>query len=60
MVHATHHLTLEANVAYETYGHCFMLEEGSERGNIFRRNLGLGTRAGEWMVALCTAVPLST
>ncbi|GJP83999.1 hypothetical protein CLOP_g14094 [Closterium sp. NIES-67] len=45
VVHATSRLTLVDNVAYETRGHCFVLEEGSEARNTFIRNLGMNTRA---------------
>jgi hypothetical protein len=32
------------NVAFNTAGHCFVLEDGIEFGNVFIRNLGLVTR----------------
>ena len=47
VLHATSNMTVEENVAYETRGHCFIVEEGGEVGNLFRRNLGFSTRAGE-------------
>ncbi|CAI5941385.1 unnamed protein product [Closterium sp. NIES-64] len=34
----------EENVSYETKGHCYLLEEGSEMRNVFRRNLGINAR----------------
>ena len=37
---------IEDNVAFETFGHCFFMEDGVESGTIMRRNLGLGTRKG--------------
>lgn len=43
VVHATHNLTLDSNVAFNTSGHCFMTEEGGERGNVFVRNVGMLT-----------------
>ncbi|CAI5468813.1 unnamed protein product [Closterium sp. Yama58-4] len=44
VVHATSDLTVEENVAYETKGHCFITEEGSEFNNVFKRNLGINIR----------------
>lgn len=32
------------NVAYDTAGHCFVLQDGTESGNYFLRNLGAKTR----------------
>jgi len=40
VVHGTNYLTVEDNVAHDTAGHCFMLEDGQEKGNVFRNNLG--------------------
>ena len=47
VIHATSGMTIEENVAYEIKGHCFMVEEGSERKNSFVRNLGINARPGE-------------
>lgn len=47
MVHASHNILVEENVAFDTSGHCFMTEEGGERNNKFIRNLGILTKAGE-------------
>lgn len=44
VVHGTHYLNVEGNVAYDTAGHCFMLEDGQEQYNVFRDNLGALTR----------------
>lgn len=44
VVHATHNASIESNVAYNTAGHCFMVEEGGEQGNKFIGNLGFLTR----------------
>ncbi|CAI7748593.1 unnamed protein product [Closterium sp. NIES-53] len=44
VVHATFNLTVEENVAFNTRGHCFMVEEGGEQGNSFIRNVGIWTR----------------
>lgn len=43
-VHGTHGVRIEDNVAHDTFGHCFFLEDGIERGNVFDHNLGLTTR----------------
>jgi G8 domain len=43
-VHATDNLRVERNVVYGTKGHSFGLENGTETGNVFIGNLGLGTR----------------
>lgn len=37
-------MIIEDNVAYDTGGHCFMLEDGIEKGNQFIRNLGAHTK----------------
>ncbi|CAI5525352.1 unnamed protein product [Closterium sp. Naga37s-1] len=44
VIHATSDVTIEENVAYETKGHCFITEEGSEYNNVFKRNLGINIR----------------
>ena len=43
VVHATDNLLVEGNVAFSNAGHCFMLEDGIERGNKWIRNLGAAT-----------------
>jgi hypothetical protein len=43
-VHGTNNVLVEGNVSYETFGHAFFLEDSVETGNVFRDNLGLGTR----------------
>lgn len=40
VVHGTDNMNIEENVAYDTKGHCFLLEDGIETGNHFIRNLG--------------------
>jgi len=40
VVHGTHNLLIQENIAFDTKGHCFMLEDGFESGNVFLRNLG--------------------
>jgi hypothetical protein len=50
VVHGTHNLTISNNVAHETFGHCYMLEDGGELDNVFIRNLGASTRAATRLV----------
>jgi cell migration-inducing and hyaluronan-binding protein len=51
-VHGTNNTYVEDNVAYDTFGHCYFLEDGAEQGNVFDRNLGLVTRRPEQPDAL--------
>jgi hypothetical protein len=44
VVHLTNHVTLEDNVAYDTFGHCYFIEDGAEVQNTFTRNLGSGIK----------------
>jgi hypothetical protein len=44
VLHATNHVLIEGNVAYDNAGHCFALEGGMEHGNVFEYNLGAYTR----------------
>jgi len=44
VVHGTDHLLVDNNVAYDTFGHCFMVEDGFERFNTFSNNLGARTK----------------
>ncbi len=43
-VHGTGKLLLESNVGYDTVGHCYFMEDGSEAGNTLKNNLGFMTR----------------
>jgi hypothetical protein len=43
-VHGTHNLLVENNVAYNTVGHCYFMEDGVETGNHFIHNLGIQTK----------------
>jgi hypothetical protein len=45
VVHGTNNLLVQENVAFDTKGHCFMLEDGIETNNMFIRNLGAFTDA---------------
>lgn len=50
VVHATHNVTVDSNVAYNTAGHCFMIEEGGEQDNSFLYNLGFLTRSVDRLI----------
>jgi hypothetical protein len=43
VVHGTSNLLVQSNVAYDTKGHCFIVEDGIETGNMFIGNLGAQT-----------------
>ncbi len=43
-VHGTGKLLLESNVGFDTVGHCYFMEDGSEAGNTLKSNLGFMTR----------------
>ena len=45
-IHGTHNVTVEGNVAYNHFGHCYFLEDGGEQHNSIIGNLGLGTKNG--------------
>lgn len=45
-IHATNGVIVEDNVAFNTKGHCYFLEDGVEQDNQFIHNLGAYTRAG--------------
>ncbi|MFY9691464.1 MAG: G8 domain-containing protein [Candidatus Acidiferrales bacterium] len=43
-VHGTNDVRVENNVAYNTVGHCYFLEDAVETGNQFIHNLGMMTK----------------
>ena len=45
VLHGTHNVTLDSNTAYDTFGHCYFLEDGAEEDNVMRYNLGALTKA---------------
>lgn len=47
VVHDTNGVQIRDNVAYDIFGHAYMLEDGSEVGNRFEHNLGLVVRTPE-------------
>ena len=46
-IHGSNGVTLERNVAYNTTGHCYFIEDGIEVDNVLRGNLGLSTHRPE-------------
>jgi hypothetical protein len=40
VISGTNNVKVTGNVAYNTAGHCYVLEQGSERGNLFDGNFG--------------------
>ena len=50
VIHGTNNVLVETNVAYQTKGHCFMLEDGNEQGNKFVGNLGAATERPESLI----------
>jgi cell surface hyaluronidase len=44
VIHGSSGILLENNAAYNTLGHCYFLEDGSETGNTLRGNLGFSTK----------------
>jgi hypothetical protein len=46
-IHGTSNVLVRDNVAFDTIGHCYFLEDGVEMGNTFERNLGMLTRAAD-------------
>jgi len=45
VVHRSNAVLVENNVAYNTFGHCFITEDGVETDNIFKDNLGAKTKS---------------
>ena len=44
VIHGTHNVTLRDNVAFDTFGHCYMVEDGFEQDNRFEYNIGARTK----------------
>jgi hypothetical protein len=44
VIHGTHNVTIQDNVAYNNFGHCYMTEDGFEYDNKFIGNLGARTK----------------
>lgn len=45
-IHGTNNVLIQDNVAYNTKGHCYFLEDGVEQDNQFIHNLGADTQPG--------------
>ncbi len=43
-LHGSNGVTVKNNVVFNTFGHCFFLEDGAEFDNVLEGNLGLGIR----------------
>ena len=50
-MHGTNGVLIEDNVAFDTFGHCYMTEDGVERSNSFLRNLGAHTKDASRLVS---------
>jgi len=46
-IHGTNHLVVRDNVGYQSIGHGFFLEDGTEVFNVLDRNLAVGARQGK-------------
>ena len=44
-IHGTNGVLLEGNAAFDSFGHCYFLEDGAEKDNAIVGNLGLMVRA---------------
>lgn len=44
-IHGTNGVVVQTNVAHDTIGHCYFLEDGVETRNVLEDNLGLVTRS---------------
>jgi len=51
-IHGTNDVLVRGNAAYDTFGHCYFLEDGAELGNVLDGNLGLMIRAPREALAL--------
>jgi len=50
VVHGTHDVKLEENVAFGVHGICYMLEDGSEENNYFIRNIGMNIKIPDTVI----------
>lgn len=51
-IHGTNDVLVRDSAAYDTFGHCYFLEDGAERGNVLQGNLGLMARKPSEATAL--------
>jgi len=57
-IHGVHYLTIEDNVAYETMGHTFFIEDGAETKNLLKNNLAVKTKRS-WALLNTDQTPAS-
>lgn len=57
-IHGVHYLTIENNVAYETMGHTFFIEDGAETKNLLKNNLAVKTKRS-WSLLNTDQTPAS-
>jgi len=57
-IHGVHYLTIKDNVAYETMGHTFFVEDGAETKNLLQNNLAIKTKTS-WSLLNTDQTPAS-
>ena len=57
-IHGVHYLTVESNVAYETMGHTFFIEDAVETKNLVKNNLAVKTKIS-WSLLNTDQTPAS-
>ena len=57
-IHGVHYLTIENNVAYETMGHTFFIEDAVETKNLLKNNLAIKTKIS-WSLLNTDQTPAS-
>jgi len=57
-LHGVHYLTIENNVAYETMGHTFFIEDAAETKNLIKNNLAVKTKRS-WSLLNTDQTPAS-
>ena len=46
-IHGSNGIKIQSNAAYKAPGHCYFLEDGVEKNNLFEKNIGLSITAPE-------------
>ena len=57
-IHGVHYLTIEKNVAFETMGHTYFIEDGAETKNILKDNLAVKSKRS-WSLLNTDQTPAS-
>ena len=57
-IHGVHYLTIENNVAFETMGHTFFIEDAAETKNLLKNNLAIKTKIS-WSLLNTDQTPAS-